>query len=42
MIELPNEAYDVKITVGDPAFASAVSININDLVVIDAVMLKRG
>lgn len=42
VVEVPNGAYEVKVTVGDPAFTSAVSININDLPLIDAVLLKRN
>ena len=41
-LELPNGEYDVKVTVGDPSFSSAVSININGLEVIDAQLLKRN
>jgi hypothetical protein len=39
--EVPNGAYNVKVTCGDPAFSVGVSININDMPVIDAVVLKR-
>lgn len=35
-IDLPNGLYTVKVTVGDPVFSSAVSINLNDLPLIDA------
>jgi fibronectin type 3 domain-containing protein len=35
-IEVPNGEYNVKVTVGDPSFSSAVSININGMILIDA------
>jgi hypothetical protein len=35
-IDLPNGPYNVKVTVGDPLYSSAISINLNDQSLINA------
>lgn len=41
-VDVKNDKYDVKVTAGDPAFSVGVSVNVNDMPLMDAQILKRN